>query len=1474
LNESNGLVVITNGTCGDGNATVANDTWTYVRSNYTSNDTLRADYTFGTPLVGVPGGHYVLCWAHHPRTNPRDLRDYNVQVDPSADLAGPNTRLLECTLGIKCSVALEGYRLGTTNRIVVITNGTCGQENATIDSATWVGVNATDVSNTSANYTFGTPTVGLAGSHYRLCWSHNASNVRDYNVEIDSSADLAGPFVRHLDCTLGLECALTLEGHRLSASNRLAVISSGACGDSNASIANATWTTQNATNVSNASANYTFETPTIGTAGAYFKLCWGHDPVSMSNYNVELDPSAVLAGPFVTDFSCTLGLLCTLEVFGYRVNSSNAMILLAHGSCGSASATIANVTFNRSSAIVGLTLMYVQSEVDVEIELPLASLGYSYEVQPAGRSNKRGSASGGSWYDDPGPSILTDGQAPSVVQSTSAIDRYAVQGRPTFDLGGFYVITEVAASYVVQAGVAKYPIASLTLEGVSIDGSTEMIEWTTGWPYSGDGGYTHRFDPGFTECVNSVVIAKLVSTQDGVVSQASALLTEFALRGIPCVAVDSDIIQNTSYTWGMPLVGDPGGSYKLCWGHDPNVTEDYKFEVDGGAELVGPFTRDLDCTLGLQCAVVLTGYRLAASNAIVALYNSSCGDANATVMSATWNRTAANAIAGTSETNGTNATFDLGTPVVGLAGNAYTLCWGHNPMNLSDFNVEVDPSADLDGPFVIDFQCMLGYPCAPVITGYGLATTNGMVVISHGECGENTATIANETFVGMVNTTGVGNGPDGNGTNSTYNFSTPIAGVAGFFYKLCWAHDPRSLADFKVEVDGFGELFGPYATDLECTLGQRCTLVLEGYGMADTNQLVVLTNSSCGAADAAVSNETWSNVTANCIGFVCETSNSSYDFGTPLVGTPGSFYRLCWSYNPTSLGDYKFEVDGSAELAGPFTRDFECTLGVACSVVISGYKLAATDAVVALSSGTCGNASAAYNNDTWRIERVAELASNGSNASFDFATPLVGTPGLFYRLCWGHNATALEDFKVELDPMAELVGPFTRNFECTLGIACAVVLEGYRMNLSNGLVVIDSADPCGAAGNISNETWDREAPTAIGSSDQNGTNASYNFSTPVRGLAGLSYRLCWGWNPVNVSDFNVQIDADVELVGPFVRDLDCTLGILCAVNLTGYRLNVSNAIVAITNGSCGDAASVVAPDTWDIANASVVATRALGGIFDNASYAFGTPLLGVAGSFYQLCWAHRYSSDLSDFKVQIDDAAELRGPYVANYSCIMGLSCTLIITGFGMEPTNEIVAVNGSCGNSTEVANLTWTRTNGSVNSNGTNATYTFGSPVFGEPGDQYRLCWGHEPVGLTDFNFEIDPTYGLIGPARGNYSCTIGEPCTAQIVGFGLNESNMMLMGAFGKCGEPELMVSSLYFPVTGVSSDGTTANFSLGTVNFGFIGDMYKLCWAWDPRTQQKLDYRVTVDPDFELALSRARRLRGQGSSSFTWGYANESV
>ena len=45
-----------------------------------------------------------------------------------------------------------------------------------------------------------------------------------------------------------------------------------------------------------------------------------------------------------------------------------------------------------------------------------------------------------------------------------------------------------------------------------------------------------------------------------------------------------------------------------------------------------------------------------------------------------------------------------------------------------------------------------------------------------------------------------------NGTNVSYEFGTPTVGLAGMFYRLCWAHDPSDLGDFKVEVDGDADL--------------------------------------------------------------------------------------------------------------------------------------------------------------------------------------------------------------------------------------------------------------------------------------------------------------------------------------------------------------------------------------------------------------------------------------------------------------------------------------------------------------------------------------------------------------------------------------------------------------------------------------------------------------------------------------------
>ena len=133
----------------------------------------------------------------------------------------------------------DRYRLTPTNKIVAISSGRCGDANATVANETWDIESAyrTDVNGSNASYDFGLPVLGVAGSYFRLCWAHNATNISDFKFEIDGSAELAGPYVDDLECTLGLQCLMDIEGYRLAPTNKLVAISSGRCGDANATVA-------------------------------------------------------------------------------------------------------------------------------------------------------------------------------------------------------------------------------------------------------------------------------------------------------------------------------------------------------------------------------------------------------------------------------------------------------------------------------------------------------------------------------------------------------------------------------------------------------------------------------------------------------------------------------------------------------------------------------------------------------------------------------------------------------------------------------------------------------------------------------------------------------------------------------------------------------------------------------------------------------------------------------------------------------------------------------------------------------------------------------------------------------------------------------------------------------------------------------------------------------------------------------------
>jgi hypothetical protein len=272
-----------------------------------------------------------------------------------------------------------------------------------------------------------------------------------------------------------------------------------------------------------------------------------------------------------------------------------------------------------------------------------------------------------------------------------------------------------------------------------------------------------------------------------------------------------------------------------------------------------------------------------------------------------------------------------------------------------------------------------------------------------------------------------------------------------------------SLADYKVEIDSVAELNGPEPGDLlMCTLGLPCDVTVNGYGLdSTTNKIVAITDGNCGDANPTVNTEfaerpQWSAASASPS---LSTESTSYTFGTPVAGYPYANYKLCWGHDPAD-GDYSgynIEIDAAGDLFGPDRMELACTMGLPCVLTVTGYGLT-TDNQLAAAEGSCG-ASASVSTQTWDAIGPASVSTDGAEAVFNFGTPVVGTPGDFYVLCWG-NAGALSELVVPLDDVGELVGPELNDFLCTMGLPCSLDITGYNLGLSSSLVVLESGS-CG-----------------------------------------------------------------------------------------------------------------------------------------------------------------------------------------------------------------------------------------------------------------------------------------------------------------------------------------------------------------------------------------------------------------------------
>ena len=79
---------------------------------------------------------------------------------------------------------------------------------------------------------------------------------------------------------------------------------------------------------------------------------------------------------------------------------------------------------------------------------------------------------------------------------------------------------------------------------------------------------------------------------------------------------------------------------------------------------------------------------------------------------------------------------NLSTEVTGAPGLLYRLCWAAvASQTVTDYKVELDDVAALSGPVPKHFECTLGLPCSYSITGFGLAQSSQIQILSAGSCG-------------------------------------------------------------------------------------------------------------------------------------------------------------------------------------------------------------------------------------------------------------------------------------------------------------------------------------------------------------------------------------------------------------------------------------------------------------------------------------------------------------------------------------------------------------------------------------------------------------------------------------------------------------------------------------------------------------------------------------------------------------------
>ena len=185
------------------------------------------------------------------------------------------------------------------------------------------------------------------------------------------------------------------------------------------------------------------------------------------------------------------------------------------------------------------------------------------------------------------------------------------------------------------------------------------------------------------------------------------------------------------------------------------------------------------------------------------------------------------------------------------------------------------------------------------------------------------------------------------------------------------------------------------------------------------------------------------------------------------------------------------------------------------------------------------------------------------------------------------------------------------------------------------------------------------------------------------------------------------------------------------------------------------------------------------------TFDFGTDSNSTdAPGVFRLCWSAVGAADAQSFWVVLGQLT-LGGPVRADYNCVLGSSCSLVLSGTFLSASDRLAVISlGSCGWPHPTFTTQWTNLLqvNPVAPADAGLTYKMGTgaslSTAGVPGTA-QLCWASAPgaSGYDVFTVELG-TFTMDGPIQNVHTtCRLCSECNFDVQGIGLQSNDKVLI-------------------------------------------------------------------------------------------------